>query len=87
MHTVVQTDIGIVELNWQWLPTWIGMNHNLKKELEEKLKADIVGLTVDGPGLEKIDNLVIDFLVTKAPAISGLREYLEGLKFVRYEKK
>lgn len=82
MHTVVMTEAGVLELNFMWLPTWIGMNTMLKKELEAELKSSVVGLTTSEEDLRKVDNLVIDFIEKKAPGFGGLRDYLDGLKFV-----
>jgi len=82
MHTIVPTDAGVIELNYMWLPTWIGMNGPLKKELEDAIKDKVVGRACNEETLEFVDELVISFLEKKSPGIDGLREYLEGLKFV-----
>lgn len=82
MHTVNPTDFGVLELNWMWLPTWVGMNASLQKELEAHLKSRFAGLTTSEADLKKIDEMVFDFIVAKAPHVEGLRDYLDGLKFV-----
>lgn len=83
MRTIVQTGPGVLELNWQWLPTWIGMNAILKKDLEDTLKDKIVGREITQESLDEIDTMVIDFIVTKAKGVEGVRDYLDGLKFVQ----
>lgn len=73
---------GVLELNYSWLPTWIGMNAPLLKEMEEKLKTDMVGQPMSPESLLRLHDRVIDFLEARFPHITGLRDYLEGLKFV-----
>ena len=85
MRLVVQTDPGVLELNYTWLPTWIGINNAFKNEMEKKLKAEIVGLTLDERGLEKAHRLVIDYICEKNPGIKGLYEYLDAMKYVHVE--
>ena len=44
MLLVVQTSPGVIELTYMWLPTWLGMNADLKKKVEAhngKLKQDV----------------------------------------------
>lgn len=82
MRTIVVTDPGVVELNFMWLPTFIGMNNRLKIEIEEKLKAKIVGKEITEESLDEINLEVMDFLIKKFP-ISGLGDYLIALKSVR----
>jgi hypothetical protein len=82
MHAVVMTEAGVLELNWTWLPTWIGMNAKLKKEIEDVLKSKVVGLTNSEEDLCKIDEMVFDLVDKKATHVTGLRDYLDGLKFV-----
>jgi len=85
MRLVVQTDPGVLELNYTWLPTWIGINNQFKNEMEKKLKTDIVGLTMDEAGLEKAHRLVLDYICEKNPGIKGLYEYLDAMKYVYVE--
>lgn len=85
MRAVIATDAGVLEVNWQWLPTWIGMNTPLLKEIEDELKDKVVGRTFEPPLYPEAvaSQLVIDFLVARHPGIEGLDDYLDGLKFVR----
>lgn len=82
IHVVGQT----VELNYIWLPTWIGQNAKLLKEMEESLRPQIVGWELTEENLNKIHDMVLDYLVEKFP-IPGLFDYLDGLKFVTDEEK
>lgn len=85
MKAVVVLEHGVVELNWMWLPTWIGMNTNLKAELEkylaEKIK-DYMGMKLDNTLVDRLHLLVLDFLDKKYPQINGLRSYIEQLKLI-----
>jgi hypothetical protein len=81
MKAVIKTAPGEVELNWMWLPTFVGMNAQLKKELEERLAPKLMSLPID-EGLEQAHEMVIDFLVERFPNLKGLRDYLDALKYV-----
>jgi len=82
MRAVIATDQGVVEVNWMWLPTWIGMNAKLKKEIEDKLKEEVVGRTTGDDDLEAIHGRVLEYLQEKF-RIQGLDDYLDGLKFIQ----
>jgi len=84
MRAIVRTADGIIELNYIWLPTWIGMNAKLKKELEDRLKGKIEGMPITEATMDDMNDMVIDELVAINPAVDGLRDYLDGLKYVRY---
>ena len=81
MNVVVRTDPGVLELNFMWLPTWIGMNANLKKEIEEELCKKIEGKPLYDA---EAHDFVIQFLVKKYPELRGLDLYLDGLKYVEH---
>jgi hypothetical protein len=82
MRAVVHVSHGVLELNYMWLPTAIGMNSLLKKEIEEALAGKLQGLPLDGPGLDKAHDIVVDFLVKKFPEVNGLERFLDGLKYL-----
>ncbi len=82
MRTVIRTAPGVVELNWMWLPTFIGMNAQLKTEIEERLKPKLEGQPLTGDTLDKAHTEVISFLLEKFPDIKGLNDYLDALKYV-----
>lgn len=81
MRVVTATDEGAVELNWMWLPTWLGMNAKFKKELEDKFKEKIEGRPLDEGTLDDIHNEVLDFISNKFQ-VKGLYDYLDGVKFI-----
>jgi len=85
MRTVVRTQEGVLELNYMWMPTWIGMNSIIKSALEKALSEKIIGMTMDEDSLNKIDDMVIDFLTEYNSHVQGLREFLKGLKFVHFK--
>jgi hypothetical protein len=82
MRAVVVTGPGELELNYMMLPTFIGMNAALKKELEAVVKPLIEGKPWTESTVDEAHELVLDFLEKKFPPIAGLRDYLDGLKYV-----
>lgn len=74
-------DQGTIELNYMWLPTFLGQNTELKKELEATLRPEVVGLAVTEQLLDHIHRRVIDIICKKYP-LPGLRDYLDGIKFI-----
>lgn len=82
MRAVVHVSPGILELNYMWLPTAIGMNSLLKRELEEALGPKLQGLPLDDAGLDKAHDIVVDFLVQKFPEVNGLERFLDGMKYL-----
>lgn len=79
MHAVVATLPGVLELNYSWLPTWIGMNAQLKREVEEALHRELENQPLD---LDRAHKIVVSFLTSKFPNIVGLEDHLDGLKFI-----
>lgn len=65
-----------------WLPTFIGMNQQLVKEIEDAIAPAIVGKELNEETLDDASHAVLDFLVKKFPTLPGLYNYLDGLKFV-----
>lgn len=82
MRAIVAVAPGELELNYMMLPTFIGMNAILKKELEVSLKPLIEGQEWTESALDQAHDAVLDFLEKKFPALHGLREYLEALKYI-----
>lgn len=82
VRVVVHTRPGVVELAYTWLPTWIGINTSLKKEIETALSKKIVGRVISEKTLDDIHDEVIDFLAQRFPNVDGLRDYLDSLKFI-----
>ena len=82
MRAIVDVGKGVVELNYMWLPTFIGMNAVLKERMEKDLQAELRGVELDDKGLDRAHDLVVDYVVKQFPNIKGLDLYLDGLKFL-----
>lgn len=75
----------IVELNYMWLPTWLGQNAQFKKDLEKALRSEVEGLELNEDILNRIDRMVLQYIVEHNSHVHGLYDYLDGLKFVSLE--
>lgn len=81
MRFIVRTGKGRVELNYMWLPTWIGMNSSLVAELEKEISPKVQGKALTPEVLDQANAEIIEFLVEKCP-LPGLSDYLDGIKFI-----
>ena len=82
MKIVQRTGPGEVGLNYMWLPTWIGMNGALIKEIEQYIAPLLVGKPLTDEVLDEAGEAVVRFLSNKFPNLKGIFEYLDGLKYV-----
>lgn len=82
MRLVDRTGPGTISLNYMWLPTWIGMNTQLIKEVEEAVAGEIVGRELNDETLDLASAQVMHFLAGRFPNLQGLEDYLDGMKFV-----
>ena len=82
MRTVIAVEEGVLELNWLWLPTCIGMNAMIKQDMEEKLRSKIEGQTLSEKTLDDIHEMVVAYLCDRMPEIDGLDRHLDSLKFL-----
>lgn len=82
MRVVTYIGDGVLELNYMWLPTAIGMNSVLKQEIEKSLSSELKGLPLDDAGLDKAHQIVVDFLVAKFPEVEGLDLFLDAMKYL-----
>lgn len=82
MRLVVATEEGVVELNYMWLPTWLGLNAALQKTLESKVQEHAVGKPLTEETLDYLHVFVIGVIQSLFPTLDGLSDYLDGLKFV-----
>ena len=73
MLFVYTTEPGLVEVSYMWLPTWIGMNPEVKKDLEKHLNETFKGAALDLPAAH---NACIDYLCNRFKEVEGLRAYL-----------
>lgn len=83
MRFVFVPSPGTVEVHWMWLPTWMGLNPHLKTELEAVLTKELVGKEITEQTLDAANELILDLLSRKFSALRGLRDYLDGIKFVQ----
>jgi len=83
MKLVIVTSPGVLELNYMWLPTWIGINTPLKQELEKALSNKLVGKELTQAAIDEAHDLIVDFFADRFPTLAGLRDYLDALKFVQ----
>jgi len=85
MRVLQVADDGAIELRWMWLPTFIGQNYMVLKELGEAWKeAFPAGVRSDDAGLDALHDFTIAWLGKKFP-IPGLQSYLEAIKHVQEE--
>lgn len=85
MRFVHLTTPGRLELNYMWLPTWLGINAVALKAVNEALESRVKseGIIATEEALDDLSDLVIDILVEKYGSThAGLRDYLDGIKFV-----
>ncbi len=77
-----RTGPNTVGVNYMWMPTFIGMNGALIKEIEDHVAPLLIGQGLTEEALAIANDAALDFLTKKFPDISGLFEYLDGLKYV-----
>ena len=82
MRAVVITGPGKLELNYMWLPTFIGMDNRMKQLLEKQLSPELVGKPLTDETLDFAHQRVVEFILEKYN-LEGLRDYLDALKFVQ----
>ncbi len=83
MRFVVHTGPGQVELNYLWLPTWIGMNKQIKEEMEAALAEKVEGRPLTEDTLDEVHTEVVDWLSKRFTSLPGLFDYLDAVKHVR----
>lgn len=83
MRLVHLTAPGQLELNFMWMPTWLGINKAAKEAIEAELKSKVAGLPATDENLDAINDMVLEVLALKYDRVEGLRDYLDGLKFVK----
>lgn len=81
MRAVSATQNG-VELNYMFLPTFIGFNASVKSEVESKLLNEFAGSTITEDKLDQMHEFVVDYLCNRFPLV-GLRQYLNGMSHLR----
>lgn len=82
MRVVHVASDGQLELNWMWLPTFIGQNFVLLEELRQAVLEKFRGLALDDGVVWQIHYFALDWLVQKLN-IPGLERYLGALAEVQ----
>lgn len=82
MYLVVATDYGVLEINYPWLPTWMGMNTKLVERLQEKLREAVCGRPMNEQTMADAHELVRTTLCELYPAFTGLPEFLDAIRQV-----
>jgi len=83
MRVIQVAKDGAIELSWMWLPTFIGQNYMILKELGrawEEAYPNGVQNTPDG--LDNMHDFTIKWLCEKFP-IEGLKTYLAAIVNVK----
>jgi hypothetical protein len=86
MRAIFVSGQGEVTLNYMWLPTWIGMNRQIKADIEKDLTQKMCGIEMSEDGLDRAHDIVVEYLTLKFGDIRGLRDYLDAMKFVETPK-
>lgn len=88
MHLTVHIpEQRVLELNYMWLPTFVGMNTELKKEIEGHIKPMVEGKEVCDELLDQLDAEIISFIRGKYPDVQRLDSYLEALRGVHIPRE
>ena len=82
MKLVHLAEDGAAELQWMWLPTFIGQSFYVMEDLRKAWKIAFPdGLPATDEGLQKIHDFTIDWLDKKFN-IPGLSNYLSAIEYV-----
>jgi hypothetical protein len=83
MRLIAETEPGVVEANFMWLPSWLGMNTALLQELADTIGKQLAGRVVDEDLLDELDARVIAWAKERFPELPGFDTYLDSLKHVQ----
>ena len=70
--------IGVLEFNYMWVPTCIGMNSALKAEIEELIAPLVVNEPFSADLILKIEEETLKLLYKRFPGID-VRKFLQPL--------
>lgn len=82
MRVVVVSEPGKVEWVWSWMPTFLGQDPGLKRELEKTIGEEFIGKPLTNDTLDHMHERVLDIICNKHSSIRGLRDYLDAIKYV-----
>lgn len=83
MRLVQLTAPGRVEVNFMWMPTWLGMNKEVKDVIEKELAPLLIGKEATEELLDAVNDQLLALLERRYSTIRGLRDYLDGIKFIQ----
>lgn len=81
MLAVVRTGEGAIAVNYLWLPTWVGMNAALVRDIDAAVGEKFVGQALTDETLLAAHERVVQY-VTERFKLTGLKEYLDGVRQV-----
>jgi hypothetical protein len=85
MRVVQVAKDGALELNWMWLPTFIGQNHMVCKELAGVWREWYPrGFPVTEEALDEIHDKTIEWFAQRFK-IEGLGDYLHAIECIEQE--
>ena len=77
-----KSDPTCLELSWMWLPTFIGQNVALLKDLDKAMSKEFPPpLELDDVVLDKIHDFAVSWIQEKLK-IAGLDQYLHAARYV-----
>lgn len=83
---LITVDGNAVEVNYMFLPTFLGLNTALMQEMEAKIAPMLVGKEATDDVLDDANDAILDFIEARFPDITGLRDYLDAMKFIQEKK-
>jgi hypothetical protein len=87
LRLVVATDPETVEINYTWLPTWLGLNEQLLRKLADRIRPVVVGRPLDDATLALAECTLIMLLMDEFSYIEGLEEVLRSVHNVKIMDK
>ena len=85
MDLVVPSIDGGLEINFSWLPTWLGLNQPMLRVIDAGLQESFQGRAFTPELMAEMNQKVIELLVKEFPAIKGLDQLLSAVAHVRIE--
>lgn len=82
MDLVTETEEGLWQISYTWLPTWMGFNKALMVELQRHLASKFGGAPTDRHLQDKVNKEAASWLQSRFPHIQGLEEHLLHLQTV-----
>jgi len=88
MHLVTHPEPGVLDINFAWLPAFIGMNSATLAAINSQVLVPFCERNVNKPLdeelLNALDREIITWLQTNYATMTGLSDYLDALKYVSF---